>query len=91
MNRRPIALEIPGGKSRFFANLILDFTGTLSLDGVLLPGVAERIRSAAEHLDVTVLTADTFGTAEAQLAGLPVEMRRRRTVARGGCRRSRYT
>ncbi len=76
MNHRTIPLEIPGYESRFFTHLILDFTGTLSLDGVLLPGVAERIRSAAEHLDVTVLTADTFGTAEAQLAGLPVVMRR---------------
>jgi hypothetical protein len=43
--------------------LVLDFTGTLSRDGVLLPGVAERLNKLAENLQLTVLTADTFGTA----------------------------
>ena len=63
------------GQSRRIAHLVLDFTGTLSLDGKLLPGVAERLIKLAERVEILVLTADTFGTAESALVGLPVEVR----------------
>lgn len=74
-----IKLELPGGECRTFTCLVLDYTGTLSVDGALLPGVKERLASVATQLHVTVLTADTFGTAEEQLAGLPVDVRIVRT------------
>lgn len=67
-------LFLPSGP-RHFTHLLLDFTGTLSRDGSLLPGVAERLRALAPHLSLLVLTADTFGTARAALSGLPVEVR----------------
>jgi soluble P-type ATPase len=67
----PINLHLPK-ETRTFHGLVLDFTGTLSLDGALLPGVAHRLQALATDLAITVLTADTFGTARAQLAGLPV-------------------
>lgn len=58
-----------------FSDLILDFTGTISKDGVLLPGVADRLFQLARRFRITVLTADTFGTAGIQLQGLPIELR----------------
>jgi len=58
-----------------FTHLVLDYTGTLSLGGALLPGVAERLERLATDLCVTVLTADTFGTAREALENLPVEVR----------------
>ncbi len=61
-------------------DLVLDFTGTLSKDGFLLPGIAERLVRLSERLRISVLTADTFGTAGTQLRGLPVELR---IVAKG--------
>lgn len=67
-------ISLPSG-TRTFTHLLLDFTGTLSLDGSLLPGVAERLERLARHLRILVLTADTFGTATKALAGLPVEVR----------------
>lgn len=70
----PIQLDLPSGP-RTFLRLVLDFTGTLSLDGVLIPGVDGRLRRLAEDLTITVLTADTFGTARRQLRELPVEVR----------------
>jgi soluble P-type ATPase len=70
----PVHLELPGGPAAF-TDLVLDYTGTLSLDGKLLPGVEERLRKLAEYLRIVVLTADTFGTAAAQLEGLPVSVR----------------
>ncbi|NLP05574.1 HAD hydrolase family protein [Candidatus Fermentibacteria bacterium] len=58
-----------------YSDLVLDFTGTLSKDGVLLPGVADRLVRLAERFRITVLTADTFGTAGIQLKGLPLDLR----------------
>ncbi|SCC94208.1 conserved hypothetical protein [Thiomonas sp. X19] len=50
--------------------LVLDFNGTLASDGLLLPGVAERLAWLANDLTVHVITGDTNGTAAAQLDGL---------------------
>lgn len=69
-----IHLEIPGSEPLTVKQLVLDFTGTLSCDGVLLPGVAERLNNLAKNLQITVLTADTFGTASVQLRPLPVNL-----------------
>jgi len=70
-----ITVPIPGRPALELDHLLLDFTGTLSLDGALLPAIAERLNVLASDLQVTVLTADTFGTARQALAGLPVEVR----------------
>jgi soluble P-type ATPase len=51
--------------------LVLDYNGTLATDGALLPGVAARLTALAGHLQVHVITADTFGMARAALQGLP--------------------
>jgi soluble P-type ATPase len=74
-----IHVEIPGRDPLELNHLLLDFTGTLSCDGVLIPGVAERLQELGSTLHITVLTADTFGTAEQQLAGLPVGFHRIQT------------
>ncbi len=70
-----MTIPIPGRSAVDLDHLLLDFTGTLSLDGTLLPGVTERLEMLAGALRVTVLTADTFGTARQALAGLPIEVR----------------
>jgi len=72
---KPIQLDTPAGPASF-SDLALDFTGTLSSDGALLPGVEERLRLLAGRLRITVVTADTFGTARAALRDLPVAVRR---------------
>ncbi len=77
MTGRPpsgLPLELGDGDCHTITKLVLDFTGTLSRDGALLPGVAERLRTLAKHVTITVMTADTFGTARQALAALPVEV-----------------
>jgi len=74
-----LKLTSANGAPQTFCDLVFDYNGTISQDGVLLPGVAERIRELARSLRITVLTADTFGNARAQLEGLPVEVRVIRT------------
>lgn len=63
-------MEIPGFGSVRLKHLVSDFTGTLSVDGKLVPGVAERLNSIGEFLDIHILTADTFGKAKAELEGI---------------------
>lgn len=75
MQRKPgIAIHIPDQTPITVSNLLLDFTGTLSKDGVLIPGVAARLRKLDKLLSITVATADTFGVATEALSGLPVEI-----------------
>lgn len=69
----PLTLELPSGP-RAFHHLVLDFTGTLSVGGTLLPGVAERLRALSASLQITVVTADTFGFAREAVRDLPVDV-----------------
>jgi len=69
----PILLEMPQGQTKFH-RLVLDYTGTLSMDGALLPGVGERLLRLSEEITITVITADTFGTARRELEDLPLEV-----------------
>ncbi|HEU5294707.1 MAG TPA: hypothetical protein VFU71_07950 [Burkholderiaceae bacterium] len=67
-----IEIRIPGAEPLTLEHLILDFNGTLALDGHLLPGVAQRLRELANVVSIHVVTADTFGIARQALADLPV-------------------
>ncbi|MGE5396164.1 MAG: HAD family hydrolase [Chitinophagales bacterium] len=58
-------VNIPGLGDMVFCHLILDINGTLTTDGKLIPGVKQKIIRLSEWLDITLLTADTFGTADA--------------------------
>jgi soluble P-type ATPase len=67
-------IEVPGYGRLSLEHLVLDFTGTLSVDGVLIPGVKERLKDLAQYLTIHVLTADTFGRAAQELEGLPLKI-----------------
>jgi P-type E1-E2 ATPase len=45
-------------------NLVLDLNGTITQDGILLPGIPERIARLKSVLEIYLLSADTFGTAK---------------------------
>lgn len=57
------AVDIPGFGEVRVEYLLSDFTGTLSVDGALLPGVEDRLNRISEFMQVQILTADTFGKA----------------------------
>lgn len=67
-------IDIPGFGHVKLEYLVSDFTGTLSVDGRLLPGVKERLNKIAKFLKVHILTADTFGMARAELEGINCEV-----------------
>jgi len=69
-----LEIIIPGYRTLLFHHLVMDYNGTLAVDGSLLDGVRPRLISLAEKLRLHVVTADTFGLAGSQLAGLPCEL-----------------
>lgn len=70
-----IKIEIPGWKKLELKYLVCDYNGTLACDGKLMPHLAELLNSISKHLDITVITADTFGFAKNELADLPVTIK----------------
>jgi soluble P-type ATPase len=62
-----IIQKIPGFKELQLRYLVLDFNGTLAVDGKLIKGVAEKLNELAKHLEIHVITADTFGKAKEQV------------------------
>ena len=57
-----IELDIPGFGQRALHHLVLDYNGTLAIDGRIQPGVSSRLSQLKHSLDIHILTADTFGT-----------------------------
>lgn len=64
-----LEINIPGFGALQVEHLVCDFTGTLSADGRLLPGVGESLDELAALLAIHVVTADTFGRVHEELAG----------------------
>ena len=56
-------LAIPGFGRLRLEHLVLDYNGTLAVDGRPLPGVKARLKRLARSLRIHVVTADTFGKA----------------------------
>ena len=75
MDKRGLEIEIPGFGSVKLEHVVSNFTGTLSNDGKLLPGVEERLAKISEFMDIHVLTSDSFGTAESELKNLPCALK----------------
>jgi soluble P-type ATPase len=76
-----IAVDIPGRGILKLKYIVLDYNGTMAKDGVLLPGVEEKLNRIGESLEVHILTADTFGkcrgecrniTGEVQILSQPI-------------------
>jgi soluble P-type ATPase len=69
-----IEIDIPGSGIVKLEHLVSDFTGTLFVDGILLPKVEARLNKLSEVLKVHILTADTFGKAQIALKGINCEL-----------------
>jgi P-type E1-E2 ATPase len=70
-----IEIDIPGFGRVCLSHLVSDFTGTLSVDGRLLPGVKSALNDLAGSLTIHILTADTFGRAAEELAEVKCRIR----------------
>jgi len=62
-----LEIAIPGFRKLQLDHLVMDYNGTIACDGVLLSGISERLETLSSQLQIHVLTADTFGSATAEL------------------------
>ncbi len=69
-----LQIDIPGAGKLQLKHLICDYNGTLAVDGRLIDGVAQRLDSLGRKLTIHVVTGDTFGSAEAELAALEINV-----------------
>lgn len=67
-------IDIPGFKPLDLKYLILDYNGTVAVDGIMPDAVKQRLRKLAENFQIYILTADTHGTAEQNCQGLPLKI-----------------
>jgi soluble P-type ATPase len=70
MKNPGIVMDIPGFGRREIHTVVSDFTGTLTREGKLVPGVKERLVRLLELVDVHIVTSDVFGTARSELKGI---------------------
>ncbi len=61
-----IKIEIPGWRELRLDVLVLDYNGTLAVDGNLLDGIKEKLNSLSKDLTIHIITADTFGSSVQQ-------------------------
>lgn len=65
-----MVFKIPGHETIEIENVVLDYNGTIAIDGKLVEGVAELINELSSKISFHVLTADTFGTVKKELASV---------------------
>ncbi len=70
--RRPMAItiDIPGYRKLQLEHLVMDYNGTLAIDGQLIEGVKDALSRLSGQMMLHVVTADTFGRAAAGLDGI---------------------
>jgi len=64
-----LIIDIPGRDTLEINHIIFDYNGTIAEDGKLIEGVKDKINRLANAVDFHVITADTYGTVEKELAG----------------------
>lgn len=70
-----IYIEIPGRKPLTISHIVLDYNGTIAVDGVLIDGVKEQLLKLKELADIHVLTADTYGSVQKQCGPLGIDVK----------------
>ncbi len=70
-----IRIDVPGHGAIVITHIVTDYTGTLSLSGILREGVKERLVELSRFVEVHVLTSDTFGRAAQQLAEINLTLK----------------
>jgi soluble P-type ATPase len=63
-------INIPGKGLLEISDIILDYNGTVAVDGILIPGMENILNELSKEFRIHIITADTFGIAESELEGI---------------------
>ncbi|MFO8031686.1 MAG: ATPase P [Desulfohalobiaceae bacterium] len=66
-----LELDIPDFGQLRLEHLVLDYNGTLAVDGQPAKGIQEKLDLLSQQMQVHVITADTFGHVRSILQGWP--------------------
>ena len=66
-----ITVDIPGYRQLNLSHLVLDYNGTLAVDGNLVAGAGSLLTRLAGDVHIHVITADTFGLVRRGMADIP--------------------
>jgi len=69
-----IEIQIPGDETLQLEHIVLDYNGTMAIDGKLITGVKEALLQLSDKLQIHVLTADTFGRVESEVKDIPCKL-----------------
>ncbi|MFK2822012.1 HAD family hydrolase [Arcobacter sp. YIC-80] len=61
-------INIPGREELEIKNIVFDYNGTIAVDGKLIDNISKCINEFSNRLNFYVITADTYGSVETQLA-----------------------
>lgn len=67
-------VQIQGQKDLKITHVVIDFNGTIALDGCIFPGIKDKLTCLSEIVKVHILTGDSNGTAAKECEGLPVTL-----------------
>lgn len=65
-----LVYEIPGREDIEIENLVLDYNGTIAVDGKILEGVKDLLSILKDQVNIYILTADTYGTVEDECSNI---------------------
>jgi soluble P-type ATPase len=69
-----LKVNVPGYRTLALSFLVLDYNGTIACDGHLIPAVRERLEALSKTVSIRILTADTFGSVQKEMAGIPCKV-----------------
>lgn len=75
-----VDVDIPGFGAFQFQHVLFDLNGTLGEDGLITEVTRAQLIALGHTLTLHVMTADTHGTLDHVLAGLPLEAQRVQSV-----------
>ena len=70
-----VEINIPNYKKLVISNIVLDYNGTIAKDGVLKKSVKKLLPLLSKQYSLHVITADTFGSVQSEVAGLDVKVK----------------
>jgi len=65
-----IEIAVPGYGEISLEHVVLDYNGTLATDGQLPDAIQSVLNKLAEHVELHIVTADTFGKVKSGVEGI---------------------